>query len=600
MCGIVGLIDRKNPVDERVVERMTDRLHHRGPDDSGVFANASIGLGHRRLSILDLSTAGSQPMATPSGRHVVVFNGEVYNFRELRAELEKEGIRFHSQTDTEVVLHALVTWGASAIERLNGMFALAFFDKESRDLLVARDRLGIKPLYYCDVGGTFLFASEMRALLSTGIPKEKVSYRALAEYLTFQNMLSDQSLVEDIKVFPAGNVCILNAANGYKPTFKPFWSPDFAHVDSNLGFEEAQEELISIYDRVIRRQMISDVKVGAYLSGGLDSGSINAACRRLDPDFQSITIGFDTEGVDENDRRFDEMDKAIQISKALGTQHRQMRIGAHDLLDVVSPLSLILEEPRVGQSYPNYYAARLAADHVKVVLTGTGGDELFGGYTWRYFLGEKFANERDLADRVFSTWNRVIPLETLKKAAIAPELIREIGLVRDTFDSVFLGPSVEGDDPARNRILLFELRTFLHGLLMVDDKINMNFSIESRVPLLDNELVDFSLKLPNAHKMDAQRGGKLILRAALQKAYPELPIFQDKLGFSAPDASWFKRELKDAVIQRTMNPSNPLFHLLKREEIANLVDDHMSSRVNRRGFMWSLLTLQSTLGQLNP
>ncbi|CAN5581578.1 asparagine synthase (glutamine-hydrolyzing) [soil metagenome] len=601
MCGIAGIIKRTSTAEYDMIARMTDRMHHRGPDAEGIFLDGNLGLGHRRLSILDLSTEGTQPMTTENGNSVLVFNGEVYNFKEIRTDLQNLGRRFRSGTDTEVVLNAMAEWGTAAIEKFNGMFALAYFDKTARQLIIARDRLGIKPLYYTEREGNFAFASEIRALRSTGLVRPNLSTEALADYLVFQNILGYNSMFEDVKVFPPGRYCEFflspdeNALNS-SPKFVDFWTPKFTAQDCT--YEEARDELAKIFERVIDRQLISDVPIGAYLSGGLDSSAINAVCARHVSKFKSITIGFDTKGVDAADAKFDESSQAQQISNAIGTEHVYRKLDARDLLDVVAKLSIILEEPRVGQSYPNYYAARLAADHVKVVMTGTGGDELFGGYTWRYFLGQSFKSEAELSQNAFKLWNRLVPIDVLKKSALTADFKEQVHLVEDRFKKVFWKHEVGGDNPQLNRLFLFDITTFLHGLLMVDDKINMNFSIESRVPLLDNELIDFALSLPTHMKVDAVNGGKKIFRDALKKLFPSLPVFADKLGFSAPDGSWFKNELRDEVNRQALSTDHPLFKIVGRDSMAQLIGEHMSGKVNRRGLVWSLLTLRTTLDTL--
>jgi len=373
VCGIAGILNVDGaPVAPDLLARMTALIAHRGPDDDGIHIDGALGLGHRRLSIIDLSTAGHQPMATPDGRYVLSYNGEVYNFRELRAELEAAGIAFRSRTDSEVVLHALAHWGLAGVERFNGMFALALWDTRERRLHLVRDRYGIKPLYYAQAGDSLLFASEVKALLAHPSFAARLSSHGLVEYLTFQNYFSDRTLFEGVRIVEPGTTLTF-AADSATPKTNRYW--DFGFVESLSADEgEVVEELDRLFAQAINRQLVSDVPVGSYLSGGVDSGSITAIAAQQLPLMSTFTVGFDLNSASGMELAFDERESAEHMSYLFKTQQYEMVLKAGDMERAMQRLVWHIEEPRVGQSYPNYYAAKLASKFAKVVLAGTGGD----------------------------------------------------------------------------------------------------------------------------------------------------------------------------------------------------------------------------------
>jgi asparagine synthase (glutamine-hydrolysing) len=380
MCGIAGILNLNGePVSPELLEKMTDAIIHRGPDDSGIFVDGPTGLGHRRLAVIDLTTAGRQPMATPDGRLNLTYNGEIYNFRELRTELERLGHQFHSQTDSEVVLHAYDEWGTDCIQRFNGMFAFAVWDSAKKQLFLARDRYGIKPLYYTFQGKSFFFASEQKAILTQEIVKKEIDLEALLEYFTFQNIFTNKTLLKGIHLFPPGNWAILNLDNlstCYKALhFTQYWDFNFREPNKPAKEEEYIEELDRLFQQAVSRQLVSDVPVGAYLSGGMDSGSITAIAARQLPWMSTFTCGMDLHSASGLELGFDEREAAEHMSYLFKTEHYEMVLKAGDMERVMPKLVWHLEEPRVGQSYPNYYVAQLASKFVKVVLAGTGGDE---------------------------------------------------------------------------------------------------------------------------------------------------------------------------------------------------------------------------------
>ena len=386
MCGIAGLINlNSEPVSPVILKNMTNAIAHRGPDGEGQWIEKNVGLGHRRLAILDLSPAGHQPMISRDQRYVLSYNGEVYNFKELRVELEAAGYQFHSQTDSEVVLNALAAWGAEALQRFNGMFALAFWDRIERKLVLARDRYGIKPLYYSIKQGWFAFGSEQKALLASPNYKQEVDKQALIEYFTFQNIFSDRTLNEGTKVLPAGFIGVLEL-NRENPKFEQiqYWDFNFKEPKEKFSDEEYSEELSRLFLQSVNRQLVTDVELGSYLSGGMDSGSITSIAARSYPYIKTFTCGFDLNSASGLELAFDERVSAEAMSYAFKTEHYEMVLKSGDMERSLASVVMHLEEPRVGQCYPNFYAAKLASKFVKVVMSGAGGVELFGGYPWRY------------------------------------------------------------------------------------------------------------------------------------------------------------------------------------------------------------------------
>ena len=583
MCGIAGLInlggDTASPV---VLKRMTDAIEHRGPDGEGHWIEGPVGFGHRRLAIIDLSPSGHQPMLSADHRWVLSYNGEIYNYRELRSELEAEGVWFRSKTDSEVVLYALAQWGANALQKFNGMFALALWDRKERSLLLARDRYGIKPVYYSDQSGTFAFSSEQKAITAQPAFRRVLNKPALLEYFTFQNLFTDQTLVKDIRILPAGHFLRLNLEEKTSATLHRYWDYCFREPEQQASKHDYLEELDRLFKQAVNRQLVSDVELGAYLSGGIDSGSITAIASQDIPNLKTFTCGFDLSSASGIELAFDERSKAEAMSAKFKTEHYEMVLKAGDMQRSLSAVAHHLEEPRVGQSYPNYYAAKLTSKFVKVVLSGSGGDELFGGYPWRYYRAAKCANFDQYIDQYYLYWQRLVDNRNLKE--MFSPVWREVDHVwtRDIFRDVFLTHDNDLQRPEDyiNHSLYLEAKTFLHGLFVVEDKLSMAHGLENRVPFMDNDLVDFAMSLPVGMKLnnlpqvlrinendpnDKQnsyfqktRDGKQILRDAMRKYIPSEIFDAVKQGFSSPDASWFRGESIDFVKSRLLDEQSPI------------------------------------------
>ena len=615
MCGITGVLNFDGrPADAAVIGRMARAVAHRGPDGEGVWLDGPVGLGHRRLAILDLSEAGAQPMRR--GSVCITYNGEIYNFPELRAELETHGHVFSSRTDTEVVLAAYRQWGEACVTRLNGMFAFAIWDQERRGLFLARDRYGIKPLYYAFFGRSFLFGSEQKAILAHPEARREVDLEALLEYFTFQNFFTDRTLLKGIQLFPPGSSALVGLGDspGVLRT-RRYWDYDFREPGQPLPEAEYVEELDRLFNQAVQRQLVSDVGVNAYLSGGMDSGAITAVAAQHIPYIKTFTCGFDLTSATGLELAFDERDKAERMSYLFKTEHYEMVLKAGDMERCLPRLAWHIEEPRVGQSYPNYYIAGLASKFGKVVLAGTGGDELFGGYPWRYYRAAASADFEDYVDKYYLYWQRLIPNREIR-AVFAPVWgdVKHVW-TRDIFREVFRSRDTLPDRPEDfvNHSLFFEAKTFLHGLLVIEDKISMAHGLENRVPFLDNDLVDFAMRVPvglklrnlsQAVKIDEntlgkpqqsfQRtgDGKVLLRKAMERYIPAEVTERVKQGFSAPDATWFKGESIRYVGNMFIKRDATLYDYLDRAALRQMVMQHLDGRKNRRLLIWSLLNVE--------
>lgn len=622
MCGIAGLInlngDAVSPV---TLQKMTDVIAHRGPDGEGHWIEGNVGLGHRRLAIIDLSPAGHQPMITADHRYVLSYNGEIYNHREIRIELEAIGYWFRSRTDTEVVLNALAHWGKDALIKFNGMFSLALWDRKEQTLLLARDRYGIKPLYYARQGHSFAFGSEQKVITAQTTFKRELNSRALLEYFTFQNIFTDQTLLKDIQLLPGGHYALLHTKTGKWNQYQ-YWDYRFREPDHKASRQEYIEELDRLFKQSVNRQLMSDVELGAYLSGGMDSGSITAIAAQQFPYLKTFTCGFDLSSASGIELSFDERTKAEAMSALFKTEHYEMVLKAGDMERCLPKLAWHLEEPRVGQSYPNFYAAKLASKFVKVVLSGSGGDELFGGYPWRYYRAANSQNFDHYIDQYYLYWQRLVDNRQLKK--MFEPVAGEVDGVwtRDIFRNVFATHDnvLERPEDYINHSLYFEAKTFLHGLFIVEDKLSMAHGLENRVPFMDNDLVDFAMQCPVGLKLNNlaevikinendpgdKRGqffqktsdGKQILRDMMSRYIPPDITKAEKRGFSSPDASWFKGESIQFVNKRLLDRRSRIYEFLDYYAVKDLVNEHLNGEQNRRLLIWSLLNVDEFLSQV--
>ncbi|HEU4829366.1 MAG TPA: asparagine synthase (glutamine-hydrolyzing) [Gemmatimonadales bacterium] len=614
MCGLVGVVDlRGEPVAHETLRRMSEAVAHRGRDGEGLWVEGGVGLGHRRLAIIDLSPAGRQPMLTPDGRYAIVYNGEIYNFQELRAELQGLGHGFISQSDTEVLLHAFQEWGPACLGRLNGMFAFGIWDRQARRLFLARDRHGIKPLYYWTDGRRFAFASEIKSLLTLPGFQRRICLPAVHQYFTFQNVFTDETFFEGVRLLPAAHT--LTIGGGEIGTPVAFWDYRFGLDTLDITEDECVDELFSRFQRSSVRQLVSDVPLGSYLSGGMDSGSLTAVASQHLGRIHSFTAGFDLTSASGIELGFDERLPAEMMANTFKTEHYEVVLHAGDMEHVIGDLVWHLEDLRVGQSYPNYYVARLASRFVKVVLSGAGGDELFGGYPWRYFQVAGSRSPEEYFRNYYGFWQRLVSDE--EKARLFQPAVQRALSGHSTFD-VFRGVfanhplQLETTDDYINHSLYFEAKTFLHGLLVVEDKISMAHGLESRVPFLDDEVVDFAMRVPIRYKVEESllRGsideddvtkrarwrssseGKTVLRKAMSRLIPREIIERKKQGFSGPYDSWYRGESLDYIRRLLTSPASRYPEYIDPGFVAGVIEEHTSAKRNHRLLIWSLLCFE--------
>jgi asparagine synthase (glutamine-hydrolysing) len=612
MCGIVGFLNLNGAAaDERIVVAMRDALVHRGPDGKGTHVDGALALGHRRLAIIDLTDAATQPMLSPDGRIVLVYNGEIYNFRELRRELEKAGWTFRSRSDTEVLLAGYAIWGIRGVaERIDGMAAFALWDARDKRLFLARDRFGVKPLYLWRTGQSLAFASEIKAFLKHPGFVVRVNDAALREYFTFQNLFRSHTLFSGVELLPPASILAVDRDGECLETY---WDYDFSQP-APTGETDSIARLEELMERAVERQLVSDVPIGAYLSGGMDSGSIVALATRHVPRMQTFTAGFELSRVEGIEATFDERRAAELMAYSFKTEHYEQVMSAGDIRWSLPRAVWHLEDLRLGMSYPNYYIARLASKFVKVCLSGAGGDELFGGYPWRYYRVFRSLDKQHFLKSYYDFWQRLTTAQE-RKRLFRSGADDELEMF-DVFTGVF--PADKGirfDSPGEqiNASLYFECRTFLSGLLLVGDKLAMASGLEERFPFLDNALVDFAMQLPVELKLadlehmlqidedqvkkkliaqDAFSGGKRCLRQAMAHLLPREIMERQKQGFSPPEGSWYRGENAEYVREMLLSKDLASAEFLNPDFIARTIDEHLSRKANHRLQIWSFLSFE--------
>ncbi|MBO3699766.1 asparagine synthase (glutamine-hydrolyzing) [Roseivirga sp. E12] len=620
MCGITGIFNlNRQPVFQGELEKMVDSLAHRGPDGEGVFVKENIGLGHRRLAILDVSERGAQPMTSKNLRWTITFNGCIYNFQTLREELKAKGHLFNTKTDTEVIVEGLSAYGPSFFERLNGMFAVGAWDNEEKALYLSRDRFGVKPLYYWFGGKTLLFGSEIKSFFPHRDFKVGLNVSALNEYFTFQNLFSYQSLFEGVTLLPPANTVKVTSDSTHVKHYS-WWDYDFTKPDEKMTFEEAKDETERLFKLSVAKQMVSDVPVGSYLSGGMDSGSITAIASSHVPRLSTFTCGFDMSEVTGVEANYDERRDAELMANYFKTEHYEQVMNAGDLRWSLPKVVYHLEDLRVGMSYPNYYISRLASKFVKVCLQGTGGDELYGGYPWRYYKVFDSISQKQFFHQYYDFWQRLVP-DKSKNDLFQNSVMSQIDIdrPRKTFENVFLfNEQLKYSSPEEHiqNSLYFEIKTFLPGLFMVGDKLSMANGLEERFPFMDNDLVDFAMKIPVKYKLGnlqaeieridenataetkkkmsyrSYNDGKNVLRKAMQGFIPEKIINRQKQGFSAPDESWYRGENAEYVKELLLNKRTVSSEFINPDYMKKMIDEHMHQKVNHRLLIWSFMSFE--------
>jgi asparagine synthase (glutamine-hydrolysing) len=562
MCGFLLRVDKKGDrSSSNQFHSAIESLKHRGPDDDGVYTHRNVGIAHTRLSIIDLSYNACQPFEDENSNWVIAYNGEIYNYKSLRTNLKEQGYDFRSTSDTEVLLKGWREWGSSLFERLNGMYSFALYNSNTRQLLTARDEFGIKPLYRYETNEQLIFASEQKAIMSMLDTSPELDPEGLNEYLAFQNFLSDRTLLKNFRTMDPGNLLEYDTEN-----HQLIRETEFDQFQFDNSFDGTREQAIealkaSLYEAV-EAHMISDVPVHAYLSGGMDSSTIAAVASDLSEDqLKTFTVGF------ENGVNCDEREPARIVANAIRSDHYEDVVNPDTLPEVLDDLIWHLEEPRVGHSYPNYVAARLAAQHGKVVLSGAGGDELFGGYPWRYQMTWGEENHSVNRDRMYSYWERLYNSSERKDLINSDfhssmDFDRPRQIFTDWVDSLPYDLSTQSG--FLNGFFHVETNFFLRGLFHVEDKLGMAFGLEERFPFLDRDLVDLATSIPPRWKVDPFDGtqqfgehrqldnGKKVLRDAMKKLLPKKIQERNKQGFSGPYERW-QNEEQSEFIQRIIS-----------------------------------------------
>lgn len=617
MCGIAGVFNlNKTSVDPKLVQSMADAIAHRGPDGEGFYVKDQIGLAHRRLAILDTSTLGAQPMTSRNDEWVVVFNGCIYNYPELKIELQEAGHSFKSKTDTEVIVEGLAAYGPEFFTRLNGMFAVAAWNKKEEALYFSRDRFGVKPLYYWFNNKTLVFASEIKAILKHPDYRIDVDYNALNQYFTFQNVFTYNTLFKGVTMLPPANtVKITSDSTGVK--HYSWWDYDFTKPDERMSFDDAVSLTKKSFETAVSRQMISDVPVGSYLSGGMDSGSITAIASKSIPRITTFTAGFDMSEVTGVEANYDERRDAELMANYFKTEHYEQVINAGDLSWSLPRLVYHLEDLRVGMSYPNYYISRLASKFVKVCLQGTGGDELYGGYPWRYYRVFRSLDQKEFFNNYYGFWQRLVSDED-KTKLFTDATYKKVDIEdpRKVFELVFtFNDKLRYDTPEQHiaNSLYFEIKTFLPGLLLVGDKLSMANGLEERFPFLDNDLVTLAEKIPVRHKLGNLENmirldenaignkhklyqefddGKNVLRKAMIDYLPEKIINRKKQGFSAPDESWYRGENARYIRELLLGKKAVSSDFINQDYINHIIKEHTEQHINHRLLIWSFMCFE--------
>jgi len=632
MCGVIGVVETNGPADAALVSAMRDRLAHRGPDDAGTWCEGNVGLGHRRLSIIDLSAEGHQPMASADGRFVIVYNGEIYNFAELREQLPKRPWRGHS--DTEILLEAIAAWGVDAtLRRCVGIFGLAVYDRVQGELTLARDQLGVKPLYYGWCGQRFVFASELGAFDALPSSDRRVSRDSLATFLRMSHVPAPHTINEEIyKLLPGTwlRVATRNPVRGTLPEPVAYWSAaDACALQVAAGDSAALEnELLRLLRQSVSSQLVADVPVGAFLSGGIDSSLVVALMQeRSSRPVKTFTIGFERAA-------YDEAPAARRVAEHLGTDHTELIMGERDLLDTLTVLPALCDEPFGDSSIlPTYLVSRLARRDVTVSLSGDGGDELFWGYT-RYALCEalwaRLQTIPTRVRRVGAVALRSRPMRAVgmrlpsfgmpgRPGRLADKLQRiadvfEYGAQSDVYvdfmshwktpDAVVVGgherKSVYSDPahwttqlPMWRRMAVQDLLAYLpNDILTKVDRASMRVALEARVPLLDHRVVEFCLTLPE-HATRGAGEPKRLLKRLLARYVPPLLTDRPKQGFGVPMAEWLRGPLKEWATDLLSPARLASDGYLQVRPVLDKLDQHLKSQADWSACLWNVLMFQS-------
>lgn len=618
MCGIAGFtrfFDATGDVSSLL--RMGDRIAHRGPDAHGEYLDDGIGLCHRRLSIIDLSSAGNQPMFSEDGNLVIVFNGEIYNFLELRKELEQKGYRFKTRTDTEVILALYQFEGPRCLDKLFGMFAIALWDKQKQELFLARDRLGKKPLYYYHDQKRFIFASEIKSILEIESVPREIRHDAIYDFFVYQYVPESKSIFKNIDKLKPGHYLTINK-HGMK--VKQYWDVSFK-AQSTSNEEEIADGLRDIIETCTKQRMISDVPLGAFLSGGVDSSGVVALmANNSEKPVVTCSIGFDS-------KKYDEIQYAKQVAEQYHTTHHELTVK-ENILDNLQHIASFFDEPFADQSLvPTYFVSQLAKTKVTVALAGDGGDENFAGYS-KYSVDQIENNLRNkvpgfIRENVFPPF--VDPLQkshvrALKRAGTLLNAIskspaegfyltntfmtdamwnrlandnlkRELDGYHPSTISMQFYNDADADDHL-SRVLYTDIKTYLVGDILVKvDRMSMANSLEVRAPILDHRVVEYAASIPSSLKLQ-QKEKKYILKKAFERYLTPEILYRKKMGFSVPLAQWLRTELKAVAEEKLFQAENGVSNYFKITEIKTIWLEHQQGIRDHSAALWSLLMFE--------
>jgi asparagine synthase (glutamine-hydrolysing) len=620
MCGINGIAfsnSSNKQINERVLTKMRDAISYRGPDDAGIFIDENIGLGHRRLSIVDVAH-GHQPMSNGDESCVITYNGEIYNHADYRSELEGKGYIFQTHCDTETILHLYEEYGAKCVERLRGMFAFAIWDKRKKELFIARDRFGVKPLYYVhDVEGNLFFASEIKALLEANAVKAELNYNALPDQLANHGTSFDETLFKDVKRLVPGHLLFWKDG---KIKIEKYWDVSFEPKNENRSDEDFIEEWRGLFKESVKLRLMADVPLGMFLSGGIDSSAIAAMMSEMvrEP-IKTFSVGF-------KEREANEFEYARIVSRAFKTEHHEITITPEQYFAELPNLIWHEDEP-LGfvASIPLYFVSKLAQKHVKVVLTGEGSDEILGGYG-RYQktlallkYGEKYEQftpgfvrglvkngvatlPRSLNNKLKRTFlsldadveNLYFDNFAIFPKAIQNQLLTDDAKARISEQNPYFHQQnwlKETDaEEILDKLLYADTKTYLHELLMKQDQMSMAASIESRVPFLDHKLVEFTAKLPERMKIRGKTT-KWILREAMRGILPAEILDRPKMGFPVPVASWFRNEFRGLVDEYVLSERTTQRGLFEPTFLRNLAAEHQAGADHAQR-LWFLVNFE--------
>jgi asparagine synthase (glutamine-hydrolysing) len=619
MCGIAGFTQyRKDVADPSgLLEQMGAAIQHRGPDAAGVFIEEHVAMVHRRLSIIDLSESGAQPMHSPSGRYVTVYNGEIYNFQSLRAELEEDGLTFRGTSDTEVLIALYEKHGPACLEFLNGMFALAIWDKQDQELFLARDRLGKKPLYFYQKQDRFLFASEIKSILCAQDIDRSVRADAIKDYFFYQYVPDPKTIFKFVHKLPPGYWMRITR-DGI--TQQQYWDVSFAKTHTGTR-EQIEEELVELLDDSVRARMISDVPLGAFLSGGVDSSAVvGLMARNSETPVTTCAIGF-------NNEKFDEVAYAAKVAEQFETKHHEFTVQENVEANLVS-IATYFDEPFADPSFvPTYYVSKLARSMVTVALAGDGGDENFAGYG-KYLDDQRENRLRKwipgaIPQAVLGALSGMLadnPISQLRRGSsllnsLAGDSARGFFLSNSLFrnhiwERLVTGPfavevsEYDPSDVTRNyyeaadtgdhlsKLLYTDIKSFLPGDILVKvDRMSMANSLETRAPILDYRVVEFAATLPS--EMKIQNGeGKSVLKTSLEGFLTDETLYRKKMGFSVPLASWLRNEIYAVAEKYLLAENNGLSNFFSSTEIRGIWLEHQSGRRDYSQELWSLLVFE--------